>query len=355
MALGFHVGKGGRRMDRAITDDLAELEKNADVRFGSAQIFVVSPRQYSGDYNTKYVMGFKDGAQTYAPYQPELDLWIPLRFWFNLRIEHCLWSHLLTTMQKTIVIQLTALENMIQAIDQNGVETAPLQRLPIVTAELYMRNIYVGDVVRDLLVGRRALNLIRVHRSQVADLNRDADTIALKQLKYPIEALYFGFRPQRTADLLDHWYRFTTVTTHERPIPAVVVNPLAVPVHQLVIRTANYDVQSSPVGKVGFRIFGNDLYLPLADSFFRHYLPYVSPGVICGEDGNFLLPFSLRPGPEDIEVAGHINTSETREFYLRYSEANIGPDRPAKLYVTAKCINFLYFAGDGSMILKYIN
>ena len=52
---------------------------------------------YLSDQQVKQVLEYRNGAQTYKYYQPKLELWIPLLFWFNKDVRQSLRNMVIKT------------------------------------------------------------------------------------------------------------------------------------------------------------------------------------------------------------------------------------------------------------------
>jgi len=86
----------------------------------------------------------------------------------------------------------------------------------VLTADLYINNIFVNPEIHDIFIKRIGFSLIRVHRKQVIRDNKAQDQLLLNQLKWPIETIYCGFRPIGNIDvtspaLLDSWNIYSAV------------------------------------------------------------------------------------------------------------------------------------------------
>ncbi len=347
-------------VDSNIIDDYSTEDFIQDIFIGTSQDKLRSLQEMLGQeiiengswthetLNIKQIYGFTSGPQT-KQVQPRLELWIPLRFWFNIEIGQSMWNHLLTTFEKRIEVAINPITKIIKAYDSNDSEVS-LSSVDITSIDLYSKNIYVNPEILDLVVKRKAINLIRVHKSQVKELTAVQSDICLSQLKYPIEAIYFGFRPNEN-DTFDNWYKFMKQTTTSFPIPVVI--PGTPP--QLVVRTAEFTTQTPCVSKLGLSLNGNIVYQQIAAAFYRLYTPYTAQNVSTVYNcGTHLINFALLAAPGTRPLSGHINNTTGKELYINYTESTINFNNPCTFYVTAKCINMLYFKGDGSMILKYI-
>lgn len=166
---------------------------------------------------------FLDGPQTPQVTQPALDLWIPLLFWCNLDPRLAVPSVSIPYGQRFINFTLANANQILQhqhaynpAADSPGNFPPPVP--DVTTANLYINNIFVNPEIHDIFIKRIGFSLIRVHRRQIIRDNKATDNLLLNQLKWPIETLYFGFRPTGNIDvtspaLLYAWNIYSEVNT----------------------------------------------------------------------------------------------------------------------------------------------
>lgn len=295
---------------------------------------------------------FLTGAQTYRSFQPRLELWVPLIFWFNQDVTQAFRNTMITTEQKYITIELASLNDIIRTGNDSGVDTAQaIQRLKILSMELYTRNSYVAPEINDLFTLRQDFILLRLHRRHHQIITDKSGEILLNQLKHPIEYMHFGFRPLANAADFFAWNKFSIVTNEQFPRPVVV--PGAVPgTFVFVVRQANVPNIRPVLSNVGFKIAGNTLYPLSPVTLFKDHIPLAMPVTIANlpsnydDAGTYFISFCHFPGAFD--PSGHFNSSTGREFYILYDapEGNIGQGPAAvQLYISAKCLNFLFLDG----------
>jgi hypothetical protein len=163
-----------------------------------------------------------NGAQTPKATQPELDLWIPLLFWFNKDPRLSVPSVAIPYGQRFIDFDLASAAEMLQhvgltrALDNPGAN--PVTSAPTVdVCELYVNNIFVNPEVHTIIIKRIGFNLIRVHLEYQEDLAVNNNRVLLSKLKWPIETLYVGMIPKDNLSTtnvrsMDSWYKYTTQT-----------------------------------------------------------------------------------------------------------------------------------------------
>lgn len=308
-------------------------------------------------------VNIKDGHQVYKTTHSDVDVWVPLDFWFaDSRLAFP--SAAVPYGQRFMKFSLTNKQNLVRAIVNPAATTAitaPTIETPTVTKfDLYMNNIFVNPEIHDIFIHRIGFNLIRVHKKHSAQVNKATDSVLLNLLKWPVEYMFVGVRPtaNRTSNtdtasladqssvidpLMEDWHRFSTVTTTEAA--AATVNGAA----------AGYIVKSEANHVTSLKVTaqGTNLYNETPSMFYNSYLPYNYGGVNINtpaDPGVFLVNFCLYPGV--YQPSGHINVSRAREFYIEYVSTYVGSATPAELVVEASCFNFLLIT-DGSAILRF--
>lgn len=356
------------KVDNVVIDEYTSiasmLEQKIDVsndKYGSWSANVGQEPTYEGtcynrDLQIMQVKGFRDGAQTPKTYQSPLDLWIPLRFWFNMDVSMSLHNRQLITDDKYIEIDFEDVTRLVAAYDGN-LAIIPsyfdTRTVRVDVLELYTRNIYINPEIDDLIARRQLVNVIRVHRQQSQIVNTTIGRILFSQLKYPIEHVSFGFTPVVNDPTMTNWYKFGRVTDIEFPVPAIIFNnALPPPSLQLVIRTATYNKVTPVVDRLGLSVYGNVVYPDIDEAFYNSYLGYITPDSNLGyAPGVYMINLSHRRN--DINTNGYVNNSQAREVYLSYTASGISPTYPVTFTIIAKCLNFLMYSG-GSIKLKYI-
>jgi len=314
---------------------------------------------YHPNRNIDQVMHFRDGAQTFKPYQPELEIWIPLIFDHNLDVGRSLYNRIIGSQQVYFEFILENVRNIIQASDANGNILTTVPQLRIKSFELYTKNIYLNPEINDLFTERKSLSLLRIYKKHKTILSSLSNEVLLASLKYPIELMHFGFRPIVNSSVtlnpkysFKDWHKFSVVTRKCVPVPALIDSGAGGISQKMVVRTARYTTNAPTVQNVGFIIHGNTLYPLTPQAFFEKYQPLIMPGLYSSnETGDYLISFCHYPTL--YTPSGHVNNSTARELYITYDSTYITPTNRAELLVSAQCINFLIH-DNGSIKLKYI-
>jgi hypothetical protein len=292
---------------------------------------------------------FAEGPQTFKQTQDLLRLTIPLLFWF--RKTSCAFPNgSVNHGQVNIECNLEEVENMIALGNISG--TGSINTPPkILDATLIVNHLYVDMSIISLYVGRYATTMARIHLHTTKVLNTGSDRIWLNDLKFPVEVMYFGFRPQANAQSSQTWNQFSELTLRE--VDQAVISNFPLPTsNNLVINVAQYNVPRPVVDRIGFR--SNDLVL--LDEVNIDVLSHASHF----RDGNMNLVSPEDPGwyvygfnqSTADNPSGHINLSKQREFYLDYHSETITPTNPATLLMFATAIAFVLYS-DNSASLRY--
>ena len=154
----------------------------------------------------------------------QLEMFIPLLFWYNTDVRLAVPSVAIPYGQRFINVDIANLNQMVDVVPRGaGTWAAPLGSVgtaTLSTFELYINNIFVNPEVHKIYIKRIGFSLIRVHRQQLYTANSNTTDILLQQLKWPIEYLCVGMKLQnyfassdtsQTRQYLDRWHTFSTV------------------------------------------------------------------------------------------------------------------------------------------------
>lgn len=307
-----------------------------------------------------------DGYQTFKTAHEDLNLWIPLLFWFNTDARLAFPSVSVPYGQRFITFNLTQAENLYHPIispASSKALTNPMISNPqIATFDLYINNMFVLPEIHDIFIDRVAFTLVRVHRRQTQNLNKSSDSIHLVQLKWPIETLMFGFQPtvnrakntevddlgsqaSAVSSHMEDWHRFCQVTNESLTNGKV----------RGYTGALNLKKERAHISKLQLQAHSVDLFSEFPARFFNAYIPYQFGGsniTAPTDPGLYLYSFALHPG--QYQPSGHFNVSRARELYLNYTSDFISSEanKTATFFVQAKALNFLLIS-EGSCSLRY--
>jgi hypothetical protein len=314
--------------------------------------------------SSRATVGIKNGHQTYAASHPDLELFIPLLFWFNVDPALSIPSVAIPYGQRFIKVDLATKDQLLRVIPNPaapGTVSLPVITTPTISVcELYINNIFVQPDIHDIFIKRIGFSLVRVHRRQITNVNKSSDLILLQQLKWPIETLYCGVRP--TANItsntnistvgsqvsvldpnMEDWHKFCQVSTTVNP--SGTTNGLTT---SYILKTETNHIQNISIEAHGISLYNN-----LPSQFFNSYVPYQYGGwaiTTPSDVGLFMIGFNLYPGA--YQPSGHINVSRAREFHFKYNSSYITSTLTADLIINASAINFLLIS-DGAAIMRY--
>jgi len=284
--------------------------------------------------------------------QSNLELFVPLLFWFNTDPRLSIPSVSIPYGQRFIEVTLASAAQLVGRVNRSAVDTSTIAEPTVRIAELYVNNIFVNPEVHDIFIKRIGFNLVRVHRLQTMSINTSSGSLLMNNLKWPIETLYLGVRPDQNSsnlipltntttvgqsNFLEQWHRFTALSTQVNASTSVDAVNCLVP-------TATIDTLS-------VKAHGVNLYNNFPRQFYNAYIPYTFGDNRAPDDeGLLMITFNLYPGA--YQPSGHVNLSRAREFYLDYVSSWVSSTNTASLIVTASAINFLLIA-DGGAVLRY--
>jgi hypothetical protein len=296
---------------------------------------------------------FGNGPQTFKQAQPTLELWIPILFWFK-DINCSLPNFLLPRNQVEIEVTFEQESNLVSYGNYGG---GGSYRAPkIAECYMYVNHIFVMPEIEQLFRNSFGSQLIRVHRSHRELLTESSKSVKLHQIKYPVEALYVGFRPTANLTNSQRWYKNTFITARTSK-QAVVTG-----VSTVQVNDASYLDEAHCVEKLGLKAHDVTIFPDLPPEFYNNYIPFRYGKYIKSSHqlGWYLMNFNFEPG--NYQPSGYINVTKTRELYLNYQSAIdsatgqyiIRTANPVELIVLADALNFVYVdARANNMTLRF--
>jgi hypothetical protein len=305
-----------------------------------------------------------NGHQTPKAAQADkLEMIIPLLFWFNLDPRLAVPSVAIPYGQRFINVTLASRAQMVDVqLRGAGVAADTALSTPGVnTFELYINNIFVNPEIHKIFIKRIGFTLIRVHRQQTIATTLGDQEILLQNLKWPIETLFVGMRPQVNVDVnaanqLSLWHRFSQNDATAFTLPNILGQadsglPVSVDataanaaqaVDGMAAVSATAWVQTQTLDSITINAHGIPLYSDFPAAFFNCYTPLTFGGhnICTPEDESvFMIPFNLYPGT--YQPSGHINVSRAREFYIRFTSSVVSGATPSDKYCLKKKISSL--------------
>jgi hypothetical protein len=287
------------------------------------------------------------GPQTPKQTHANVDLWIPLMFWFNRDFRLMIPSVSIPYGQRYIKVTLATAADIC-----GGIPTSDFTTPSIPICELWTNNIFVNPEIHNIFIKRIGFQMIRVHRYTRLPIISNINEIRLDQLKWPVETMYIGMKPNVNIPTMDDWWRFGNVTTTTIPYPVAIANPTAPPDYLITVGFANWKHQTKVLDSFSLQTRGIILYPNLQSEFFNHYIPYNYGNIICApiDPHVYMVTFNFYPGI--YQPSGHYNMSNSREFFFVYQSSVISEEAPTTLVIYAVCINFIILA-EGYLILRF--
>lgn len=291
---------------------------------------------------------FGDGPQTLKREHSEVDMYIPLLFWFNQDVTQSFPSCMVPKGNVKVDFRFAELDRLVAVEDYGG--GAAFQPPTVQTCDLYVNHINTLPEIEDIMLRDYIFSLIRVPKSMSQTIQLSEGAVLLKDLKFPTEHIAVAFRPVENLADVDNWHRNVRLQPVDVLQPAAVMNTSVNPAEPTIaVNWARYYTESPVLDTVGMKI--NDIEVQPVDTVKKYssFHPYAAPGMVVPEDQGWLLfTNQFRTG---YDPSGHIDLSRNREIYLHYSGA-ISDLQKVQMYVEAQCINFLTVK-DGSVNLKY--
>lgn len=324
-----------------------------------------------------------NGLQNAKPSHPAFNLWVPLLFWFNCDSRISFPSISVPYGQRFIEIVIPSLSTLLfpMANANLGITTSVLSTsgwnsVPAITAmNLFTNNIFVHKDIHEIYLKRVGFNMIRVHREQLININQPTGSFQMQNMKWPIETLYFGIRPQSNFSHPVLWDKYYAVQTAgaTTPFQSGTYNVLALNSAGVLPTTASTAVQMynqiDTFDTVTLTLQNIYIYNAMPKIFFNAYTPftYGAQHINTPDDsGVAMVVFNLYPGA--YQPSGYLNISRAREFYINYSSSVIGVTNYSQiltgnaqtwsglvqgtLSILGIAINFL-LVSDGSAVLRY--
>lgn len=294
-----------------------------------------------------------NGYQTLKKQQPKLDLFIPLLFWFNKDIRLAFPNHIQPSGQVKIRIELEKADALMNSIDVvNDVYNQRYSIPDIEICSLYTKHIYINTDIQDIFISKLGINLIRIYKKIEKQLLVNNDSLLLQELKYPIEELYLFFRPDSNETGIDNfqtWHLNSILNLSYIKTPIIYkINGI----DTLGINSIKYYNELPIIDTLKFEYNDSSIYGTQLKGFYDSYMPYITSNNIMSNNNNiYYLPFSFMP--ESNQPCGYINLSKTREINLEYTSSTIESNKPIKLYIYAKALNFVLITKNAAT-LKYL-
>lgn len=303
------------------------------------------------DENREY-RWFGRGAQTFKPKHDEVELWIPVLFWFR-DVKHSIPNLVIpfgqTKLELTISPDTDLISYSTPTSPPFSTASPPGSYISpqITRCDLYTNHIFMMPFMHEIFIKNYGFSLIRVHKRQIKTVSSNAGSIRLNELKWPIETMYVAFRPSSNKTVTQSWHSNNVLSEIQTPVPVCTGVAPTISINQVVSQ-----LESPSVDTIELNAHGVTLFRDTAVGFYNSYMPYrFGKHINTPEDpGWFMLNFNFNPGDND--PSGHINVSQAREFYLNYTSSYIDKTHETELIVLADALNF-FLVKNGSAVLRF--
>lgn len=283
--------------------------------------------EHNGYREEKYI---KSGYQTAKTMHEDMYINIPILFDCFMRKSAALFSAKIPYGLRFLYIELAQPEDIVYTTT-----IAPI--MPSITGGLIVENIFIEPYIVDKLKQGTYKTFIRVFK-EASFSSSLSDIRKLDSLRYPIENLYFGLRPNaNTAH--DTWWRYHNLNTTQ------VTFPMHIPPNQLAFYTSNTYRPSAAMSKISFLTKNVEIVREADQDFYSAVQP-IYKSTSSSDPGFMLYSFSKVVGKK--KTSGAYNVSNERNFYIKYESNTAGI-----VYILAECLNWLEIDERGTCVLKY--
>lgn len=162
---------------------------------------------------------FGDGFQTFKQNHDELELWVPLLFWFK-DIKTALPNIAIPYGQTKVECSIAPFSDLVGVADFGG---GGGYTIPTISkCELYINNIFVNPEIHNIFIKNIGFTLIRVHLNQQTNLYKPNDTVHMNSLKWPVETMYVAFKPKSNASLSQNWHKSSALELKSVKTPVAI-------------------------------------------------------------------------------------------------------------------------------------
>ena len=305
----------------------------------------------------KEVRFISNGYQTYKTAHRNIELWIPMLFWFNKDPRLAFPSTAVSIGARNIKLKLAAADLLFDG-------TAGFLTPNITVSDLYVNNIFLSPGISDMFLKKVGYTLIRVYKYQVAQCSENTGELKIDELRFPTETVYVGFRPRvnlLAANRMEDWHRYYLPNSSVIPMPIAYLNPgIPPPTYLLDVGFCTLKNAVLPTSSVNMKSNAIELYKAFPSRFTTDYVPYVFSSNIHNtpeDPGIHMLNFCFRPG--EYQPSAYFNFSQSREIYIGWLSAkdSLGIDiisaaTPADMVVVGIALNFIVLAQD-TAVLRY--
>jgi hypothetical protein len=293
-----------------------------------------------------------DGPQTLKTSHPEVELWLPMIFWFNTDITKLLPICALTAADIKIELTINTVDKIVGCTNNSGGGRFIPPTISLM--EMFVNHIETIDSIKNIVSSKKIFAIpIRTYETEDVVVNESTGKLqgntTLKFIKNSVESIYIGFRPLVNEESLISWPQQQIHQAQYVKIPVVTENPSP---NTISINFGIYYKSTDCIDKLSFLINDIEIYSNNTTTFFSKYLPYKlqndSPESFTEIKGWNYIDFSLadRDLSKFTNQFGYINFNKNREFRIDFSSSYISNNTPTRCTVISRAIKLLLVTGN---------
>jgi hypothetical protein len=304
---------------------------------------LISEPKYS---NLRQYIWIGDGPQTLKTVHDEVELWIPMIFWFNTDVTKALPLIKLLGANLKVNFKFNTSNKLYACADYGG--GGAFTHPNISEMELYVNYMETIDEIKNLLSSRSLLTYpVRGYDLHITTLDKSTDkfqgSTKFTKIRGSIESLYIGFRPIENETNLVSWCQQGKYIPAFYKMPVVKDNPV---LNTLTTTSAIYYKFSSIINSLQFLVNDVEIYSKTDDSFYNKYMMYKSQNDSYESPVDMFgwnyIDFSLatRDNKQFSNQFGYINFSKNREFRIEYDSSFITNNTQAYLTIISRSVKW---------------
>lgn len=303
------------------------------------------------DNTHKEIKYISNGFQTLKSKHGEVELFIPLLFWFNIDKKSALLNNYEFGTVK-IRVEFEVESKIMTCLDYvNNLYNEKYVKPSILECELYTNHIFVSKEIQDIFTSRVGFNLIRTHKTAEVYLDKNIGSINLNNyLKHPAEEVCIYARPEENENGLDSlniWNKNCIMNI--KYIKTPIVFKEADGNYNFGINNIKMYEKEEIFSYVSFSYDGSSTFGEDTPLFFNSYLPLVA-GDNFYSKGSKIMYFNYSMLSRNYNPSGSINLSKAKNIRFNYESKKIEQVKPVKLYIHTKNINFLIFNNSNAVL-----
>lgn len=344
------------QLEEYVRDDIM-IETNEMLRTDNRTAWYQSVGEDVGTegrlYNTSLEVDqsqiFYNGLQTFKYNQDGLDIFIPLRFFYNKDIQSALQVSNIDNNIIEINIEFATIDEMVRglidatgALGPNTANPTPtyttISQIELQKLEVWTNCIICEQRVHDILIDKTVKRLVSIREHQNSTTTDSQGMLKLDMIRHLVEDIMVCAEPTSLESDFENWWRCGIVT--EVPYCGVMIIDSAPP--QIVIRDY-LTYQVAPVfDEISLTTKGEKTSDFMPAQFYNTYLPYVrgfqrdSAVIKAPGQGVFMWSWAQIVGDAK-NLHSESNFTREREVQLewRTADTKVSPTNAASIHILA--------------------